>query len=92
MTKHEELMDLIAELADALEGLVSAPTNDDRETLLEVLNSSQHAPMSTHHGETGECLQCPWPLHELGLDEIVGAVLAAGFRLPVVPVNERKLK
>ena len=47
-----------------------------REAMIAALYAPTHAPMSTHHGGTGECLQCPWPVHELGPEEIADAVLA----------------
>lgn len=47
-----------------------------RDELLELLMSSQHAPRDTHHGETGECLQCPWPLHALPPDDIADVLTA----------------
>lgn len=52
----------------------------EREALIDLLQSAQHAPMETHNHQSGECIQCPWPLHELGPVEIADAILAAGYR------------
>lgn len=54
----------------------NAAGEPEREALMELLTSSQHAPMSTHNPLSGECEQCPWPLHELGPDAIADAILA----------------
>lgn len=47
----------------------------DRDELIEVLNSPQHAPESTHSGRDGSCVECPWPLHALPPDRIADAVI-----------------
>lgn len=49
-----------------------------REALLDLLNSSQHAPMSAHDPRSGECVDCPWPLYALPPEEIADAILASG--------------
>jgi len=51
---------------------------DSREALMEVLNAAEHAPMEFHHPDTGECVQCPWPVHALGAPSIADALLASG--------------
>ena len=53
-----------------------AATMPNQKTLIELLESSQHAPMETHDRGNGECLVCPVPLRVLGSDEIADAVLA----------------
>lgn len=55
----------------------------EREALIELLESPQHAPMIDHDSRTGECLVCPIPLHACSPDEIADALLAAGWTRPV---------
>lgn len=55
----------------------------DRDALIALMQSSQHAPMETHDTRSGECLQCPWPLHALGPEAIADEVLAALSAVPV---------
>lgn len=45
-----------------------------KDELIELLNSSQHAPQETHNKYTGECSECPWPLYALGVEEIAQAI------------------
>lgn len=55
----------------------------DRDAILELLNSAQHAPMDTHDGRTGECMSCPVPLYTLSPEEIADAIVAAGWIAPI---------
>ena len=50
-----------------------------RDELVTLLTSPQHAPMSDHHPETGECMSCPWPMHMLPPEEIADVLIAAGW-------------
>lgn len=59
-----------------------AGSDNLRDELIELLESSQHAPMETHDGRSGECLQCPWPLCELG---------SAAIADELVPLVERRV-
>lgn len=52
---------------------------DPREALVALLNSPEHAPMSTHDPRDGSCQSCPWPLHEMPPEDIADAILAAGW-------------
>lgn len=57
----------------------------DRETLVDLLNSAQHAPMYTHTPD-GDCIECPVPLHALTPGEITDAILA----LPSTPITSTR--
>lgn len=46
----------------------------DREAILDLLNSAQHAP-SGDHDQDGGCRSCPWPLYMLGPDEVADALV-----------------
>lgn len=60
--------------------MMTKDTSDTVEArIAAALNSPQHAPMSDHHAETGECVSCPWPLHMLGPDEIARVVATQVF-------------
>jgi hypothetical protein len=54
--------------------------SSERQELIALLNSEQHAPMETHNPRSGECTECPWPLYHLSLEEIADALLATGYR------------
>ncbi len=58
-----------------------------REQLVEILNSPQHAPESTHSRADGSCSECPWPLHALPPDRIADAIIAAGWTPPIPETN-----
>lgn len=64
----------------------------EREALVELLESSQHAPMIDHDSRTGECLMCPIPLHACSPDEIADALLAAGWSRPIPGGGEAEAK
>ena len=70
-----EIVGSMGQMIDLLES-ARAATMPDREALIELLESSQHAPMETHDRGNGECLVCPVPLRVLGSAEIADAVLA----------------
>jgi hypothetical protein len=64
--------------ADALEYQPAPLVADSREAIMAVLNAEEHTPMEYHHQDTGECVQCPWPVHALGAVSIADALLASG--------------
>ena len=47
-----------------------------REDVLNLLYSSQHAPLETHSPIDGACQECPWPLHALSPEDITDALIA----------------
>ena len=58
----------------------------ERDALIELLESSQHAPMNDHVPDPAgnpECVSCPWPLHALDPAAIADVILAAGWSRPV---------
>lgn len=63
-------------LADALEAATASPAVD-REALVNVLNSPEHAPMSDHDPRDGSCRSCPWPVHMLAADDIADHLFAS---------------
>lgn len=48
----------------------------DRDELAAFLDSPTHAPMDTHSGRDGSCLECPWPVHELPPADLADAIIA----------------
>ena len=57
-------------------------TPDPKEALREkvsgVLMGEVHAPMTHHDPHDGSCVSCPWPVHELGPEEITDALIKSG--------------
>ena len=68
-----------AQRAPEGEAAHAEPDDDDRESLMRVLNQPEHAPMSDHDPRDGSCRSCPWPVYTLAPEDIAHAILAAGF-------------
>ena len=76
----------------AVESLLVKPAEDESEALVALLESPQHAPMNTHNGADGSCMDCPWPLHMLPPGDVADGLLAAGYSKGPRPITDERVR